>query len=367
MLRQADHSYSRRDTVALATCILLAVIALFLPSGWSQGIAGSFRETFLAPLVWLQARAEEGRTSRFRFRAVTAQRDSAAVLAQSIPVLQAENQRLRQLLTLRSRLRVPYVAAEVMHQAHAADDRMLLIDAGREGGLAPFQPVIAPEGLIGAVWEASQATATVMTWAHPEFRVSAFTADGRVFGMVAPSGRGAASEAALEFRAASYRDTLQPGTLVLSSGLGGVYPKGVPVGTVVGVAREQAGWERVYALRPAANPSAVAHVLVLTGTASVADAFPGDSILAAVRADSLARVATADSLLRVRIADSVKSAVRDSAARAVAAAASAAAPPAAPPAARPTPGPAVRPDSARRVPRADTTRRVPAPDTGAVR
>ena len=42
------------------------------------------------------------------------------------------------------------------------------------------------------------------------------------------------SEAGLEFRAASYRDTLLPGTLVLSSGLGGVYPKGIPVGVVRG-------------------------------------------------------------------------------------------------------------------------------------
>ncbi len=361
--------------MALAGCIFLAVVALFMPPRWSQSIAGSFRETFLAPLVWLQARAEEGRTSRARFRIVTAQRDSAAVLAQAIPVLQSENQRLRELLALRGRLRVPYGSAEVMHQAHAADDRMLLVDAGEASGLAPFQPVIAPEGLIGAIWEATPASATVMTWAHPEFRVSAVTVDGRVFGMVAPSGRGAASEAALEFRAASYRDTLQPGTLVLSSGLGGVYPKGVPVGTVVDVAREQAGWERVYSLRPAANPSAVAHVLVLAGNASVVEAFPSDSILAAVRADSLRRAAVADSTLRVRIADSVKAVVRDSAARAAAAAAasSAGAPPARTPvpAAR-TPVPVARPPV-----RADTTRRpaaaetppapAPRPDSGGVR
>ena len=60
-----------------------------------------------------------------------------------------------------------------------------------------------------------------------------------------------------------YRDSVPAGTLVLSSGLGGVYPKGIPVGTVTGVVREQAGWERVYRLLPAANPGGVAHVLVL--------------------------------------------------------------------------------------------------------
>ncbi|HLS48270.1 MAG TPA: rod shape-determining protein MreC, partial [Gemmatimonadales bacterium] len=151
---------------------------------------------------------------------------------------------------------------------------------------------------------------------HPEFRVSAYTADGRVFGLVAPSGD-PADESSLEFRAASYRDTLATGTLVLSSGLGGVYPKGIPVGTVAGIAREQEGWERVYWLRPAANPGAVAHVMVLgAGTAAVAEAFPAESILAAVRADSLRREALADSLLRVRIADSVRAVIRDSLVRA---------------------------------------------------
>jgi hypothetical protein len=89
-----------------------------------------------------------------------------------------------------------------------------------------------------------------------------------------------------------------PGTLVLSSGLGGVYPKGIPVGTVVGVVREQAGWERVYRLRPAANPGSAAHVLILV-TPSEADfalAFPSDSAVLAARLDSIARIRRVDSL-----------------------------------------------------------------------
>jgi rod shape-determining protein MreC len=132
--------------------------------------------------------------------------------------------------------------------------------------------------------------------------------------MVAPSSSGSASEASLEFRAASYRDTLPSGTLILSSGLGGVYPKGIPVGTVTGVAREQAGWERIYSLRPAANPSAAAHLMVLSAStdSTIAAAFPSDSILAAVAADSIRAAHAQDSLLRVRIADSVRGWLRDS-------------------------------------------------------
>ena len=62
----------------------------------------------------------------------------------------------------------------------------------------------------------------------------------------------------LELRGVPYRDSVPLGTLVLSSGLGGVFPKGIPVGTVIGTVREEAGWERVYRLRPAANPGSAA-------------------------------------------------------------------------------------------------------------
>jgi rod shape-determining protein MreC len=66
--------------------------------------------------------------------------------------------------------------------------------------------------------------------------------------------------------------------MVLSSGLGGVYPKGIPVGTVTGLAGERAGWERVYRLQPAANPGSVAHVLVLVVPGSdLGRAFAPDS------------------------------------------------------------------------------------------
>ena len=98
-------------------------------------------------------------------------------------------------------------------------------------------------------------------------------------GIVAPSSQASSQEALLELRGVPYRDTVPPGTLVLTSGLGGVYPKGIPIGTVSGVVRETAGWERVYLVRPMVNPGAVSHVLILTGALRrpVSNAFAPDS------------------------------------------------------------------------------------------
>jgi rod shape-determining protein MreC len=308
----SDRRYTRRDTVLFILCLGLSIVALFSPGTWSYNLADTLRRTVLAPLVWLQARAEEGRTIRVRFRMVTAQRDSAAYLAQFLPSLRAENERLRQLLKLSHRLSAGYVPAEVLHQPQATDGRTLLLSAGSRQGVAPFNPVVAPEGLIGMVLSVSPRSSIAMSWAHPEFRVSAYTIGGNALGVVASSAEGRNAEGALELRGVPYRDSIPPGTLVLSSGLGGVFPKGIPVGIVTGMLREEAGWERVYRLRPAANPGSAAHVLILVGsrTPDLASAFPSDSQIEAMRLDSLARVQRADSIAQA--AKAARAARRDS-------------------------------------------------------
>jgi rod shape-determining protein MreC len=128
-----------------------------------------------------------------------------------------------------------------------------------------FDPVVSADGLIGVIRSVEGNLSVAMTWAHPEFRVSAYARDTSVFGIVAAAPSGFDAEGLLELRGVSYRDSIAPGTPVVASGLGGVFPRGLPVGTVLGVSREEKGWQRSYMLRPAANPATVRHVLILTG------------------------------------------------------------------------------------------------------
>lgn len=271
---EPDRTYARRDTALFLLCVALSLGALFSPESWQAAIANGVRRSALAPLLALQELAEESRTSRFRIDALIAERDSAAAAAQALPLIKAENEQLRLILGLARRLPTPSVPAEVLHQALPTDGRTMLLSVGRRAGVAPFQPVVAPEGLLGLIRTAGSRTSIAMSWAHPEFRASALTEDGSVFGIVAATESSSESEPMLELRGVPYRDTVEAGTRVITSGLGGVYPRGIPIGTVVGIARESEGWERTYLVLPAAHPGRASHVLVLR----IPAVWPADSV-----------------------------------------------------------------------------------------
>jgi rod shape-determining protein MreC len=131
--------------------------------------------------------------------------------------------------------------------------------------------VVSPDGLVGLVRDVDARTSVVLTWAHQDFRASAMAVDGTVFGIVAPHGSSGQGAWLLELRGVPYREEVIPGTSIVTSGLGGVYPRGIPLGTVMGVAGEAVGWERTYLVRPAVHPAAVSHVMVLASTRATGD------------------------------------------------------------------------------------------------
>jgi rod shape-determining protein MreC len=105
-----------------------------------------------------------------------------------------------------------------------------------------------------------------MAWAHPDFRASAMTADGSVFGIVAPVGGEGPNAMMMELSGVPYRAEVAPGTTVYTAGLGGVYPRGIPLGRVLAVRDESEGWSRTYLVHPAVHPAGASHVMVLLGT-----------------------------------------------------------------------------------------------------
>jgi rod shape-determining protein MreC len=288
------------DLSLLGVSAGIAILATVLPRNVSDPVAGAFRRTIVAPLVALQARAERSRDAFYAHDAVTAKTDSAALRAATANALVSENERLRQLLGLGGRVRWGFVVAEALHMGGPADQNSVTLTVGSAAGIAPRSPVVAPEGVVGIVQQVDPTTSRAILWSHADFRVSAMTIERTALGIVQPHIGGLGDEY-LELRNVALRDTLAPGTLLVSSGLGSAFPRGIPVGTVVRELETPEKWARSYLLRPAVPAADVQSVMVLR-----------PERVAAGVSDVWASAAAADAAAR-RIVVASDSAVRDSA------------------------------------------------------
>lgn len=254
----------RGDLLLLALCTGLALLALAMPRPWSSALVASIRRTVLSPLVLAQNRAEQDRTARFALEDIQRSRDSLAQVVLATAAVRQENDNLRGLLGLRARIARPYVTTEILHRPTPVDPRMLLLGDGANNGLQLFDPVVTADGLLGFVWSVGRVSAAALTWRHPEFRASAVTGDGRVLGIVAPTNPGPGDQVLLQLRGVALRDSLPIGTVVYTAGLGGVYPRGIPIGTVRQVGTDALGYERLYLVVPFVNPGSASHAIVIT-------------------------------------------------------------------------------------------------------
>lgn len=247
----------------LAVALLVSVVARALPTSRADAVAGALRRTVLAPLSALQQRTDRARRALIAHDSVTVARDSVVVRALDAARLENENERLRGLLGMGARLRDGFVAAEAMHGSALGEEHTIVLSAGANARVAPFSAVIAPEGIVGYVRSADATSSVAILWAHADFRASAMTVDGAAFGMVLPHLADGATRSLLELRGVPVRTPLAPGTLIVTSGIGGTFPRGIPIGTIMRELQTNEGWERNYLLMPAVHPADVGAVLVL--------------------------------------------------------------------------------------------------------
>ena len=265
MARAARFS-TRIDLAAFVLLIILALIAAAAPATMREPVARVMRRTVVVPLVGLQRGAERWRAAWLASERETAQRDSLALQVFQIPVLQSENQRLRKILGLGSRLEWGFVPADAIHAPNRPDPLDLILTAGSNAGVDPNSPVVAPEGLVGVVLTVDPTQSVAMTFTNKDFAVSAMTADGGAFGIVYPHLAAEANRPErylLELRGVPFRNTVAPNTLVYTSGLGGRFPRGIPIGTVIQEMKTPESWARTYLVRPAVNPAEVGNVMIL--------------------------------------------------------------------------------------------------------
>ena len=315
-------SGARLDNGLLFACLALAFIVLVMPRRFRDNVAGALRASVLAPLVELESRAS-------RLRAAIATRDDQLVArgrvvteTLSVRAIADENSTLRRLMGLSARLADGFVVAELLPRRGVEDDFTLTLNVGSSAGIEKFAPVVNADGLVGMVEHVDPNTSFAITWADPSFRVSAMSVDNRAFGIVQPHLGAGVERLMLELKGVPFRDKLDSGAVIVSSGLGATYPRGIPVGVVMGEISTPEKWARTYLLMPSVLPAAIGPVLVLRADRSArgvnqiwTNVASADSAARAIAAagDSVARKAAFAELTARRVA--LDSALADSLSR----------------------------------------------------
>lgn len=252
----------RREVAVGAGLLLVGVFLFFLPASYQSPVRQAVRGTALRPFLALQTGVIDRRSRSVDLQDLRAERDSLAAIVAAQLTLNEENQRLRALLGLRARAEAGFRPAQVLRLGTAGSESSFLLDIGTADGVVVGSPVLSADGLLGLVWEVDRHSAQAIDWTHPDFRASAMSADGAVYGLVEPRRGAFREEDLLAMTGAPFHSDIRPGTRVVTTGRGTIYARGIPLGVVVGVEEVDTGWRKSYLVRPAVRPEAAMHVLV---------------------------------------------------------------------------------------------------------
>ncbi|MDE2605207.1 MAG: rod shape-determining protein MreC [Burkholderiales bacterium] len=173
-----------------------------------------------------------------------------------------ENAQLRRLLGLRQRLNTPTLAAEVLYDAADPYTRKVVIDKGLTQGVEAGAPVIDESGVLGQVTRALPVVSEVTLVTDSDQAIPVLNTRTGSRGIAYGDG-GRYGSGGLELRYMAANADVQPGDLLTTSGIDGVFPPGIPVARVTKVDRRPDSAFARIVCQPLAHVDGVRHVMVL--------------------------------------------------------------------------------------------------------
>lgn len=237
--------FKRPQYIALGVVVLLTIVLLKLPSraaaNFKRAVAGMF-----LPMYGLAGSTEDlvikSSYAVLPRHALAARIEELEREKQSmqLQVMQAaetlkENERLRAQFGVTRQHPWNKKLARVVGRDPANWWRTIQIDLGARDGVATNAPVFTAAGLVGRVSEVGFAQSQVILVGDPACRVAVRIGETREDGIIAPSSSSPLDDTLVELGYLSRHSKLVPGQLVVTSGEGGIFPKGLIVGQVADV------------------------------------------------------------------------------------------------------------------------------------
>jgi len=237
--------FRRPQYLALMAVVLLVLVVLSLPVQTAIQLKLALGGFFL-PLIGLTsssrtvARQAEGTVVPRRMlldQIDSLKRENERLrlhLIQSNLVWQ-ENFTLRQALGWKQQTRWDLRLARVTLRDPANWWRTIQIDLGQRDGVVTNMPVLTSEGLVGKIERVGLGSSQVALIGDPNCRVSAAVEDdkGQDGGIIQADSSSILDPSIVELTFLGGQSVAKPGALVVTSGQGGVFPKGIPIGKVI--------------------------------------------------------------------------------------------------------------------------------------
>ena len=263
-----------RNRVPITGAVLLLISAHFLWSGVlpDQRAArprGLVMEA-LAPLQVAAARLADGGASIFHdnFDLVGVQRENARLRAElareetqraRLAELEAENLHLSDMLELKQALALNSAAANVIGGDASGLARTLVLAGGAGQGFEAGMAVLSTEGVVGKLIAVGPSSSRVLLINDHNSALDAFDQRSRVRGIVA-----GVVDDGLVMKYVDRSEDVKSGDTIVTSGLDGIFPRGLLVGEVTSVVREGPGLFLTVNIAPAADFRRLEQVLVIT-------------------------------------------------------------------------------------------------------
>ncbi len=168
-----------------------------------------------------------------------------------------ENKRLRELLAFKETSDREIMPAKIIGWDSSPWSKTILINKGAKEGLTPKAAVVSSSGLVGRIIELGPRVARVILITDPNSRVGAIVQRTREQGVV--EGKGGLCQ----MKYISPETELKQGDVIISSGKGGIYPKGLAIGKIVKIAGSDNGLFQTAIIQPTVNFSKLEEVLCL--------------------------------------------------------------------------------------------------------
>ncbi|CEG23075.1 Cell shape-determining protein MreC precursor [Planococcus massiliensis] len=187
-----------------------------------------------------------------------------ATVQAEVTDLRSENAELKELVGKEEDLRdYNPIQATVIARNPDQWEEKIVINKGETSGVKPNMAVMTARGLIGKVTLVTKLSSTVelISTQNPNYRVSAMVLGGdkEVFGLIEGYD---ADRRELLLKRIDAEIELKEGQKVVSSGLGGIFPKGIVIGEITEVAIDEFGLTKLAYVKPAADFTLLNHVVI---------------------------------------------------------------------------------------------------------